>query len=175
MNPYAPPQFGDLPSSYRANSGPPPFPVFVTVILVMDLALLALRAVFVMLALVTLTNPALQNPMIVQTGWFEVACGLVMMLTGVPADIALLARQRWGIWLAYAKVAGTLGSIAVGVWQASYMMEQLAPGSPEFIGGIIGGAIATGSRLMLTGLYIFAQVQFSNWARQSAEASASRQ
>jgi hypothetical protein len=164
LNPYSSPQFSGPPIGERR-----PLPVDVTILLVVDLLLLSLRAALVVFGLVGLTTVAMHDPMVLQTGWFEVGAGLAMVLLGFPADIALLARQRWGVWLAYGKVAATFGSIGVGIWQGTYFFQRFPANSPEMVGVIIGITLVSGWRVLLIAMYVFAILRFSRWARQSAE------
>jgi hypothetical protein len=147
-------------------------PTYITVILVIDLLLLLLRALFVMMGLIGLLSGMARDAMVVDTGWYEVASGVLMVVAGLPANVAMLAQQRWGVWLAWAKVVGTLGSIGVGIWQLTYFAERYAVDSPEFAGVIIGAVLVVGWRLALVGIYCFAVVQFSIWAKQSEQQSA---
>jgi hypothetical protein len=163
LNPYDSPTFGGPAIPDRRG-----MPTYITVLLVIDLVLLGFRALFVALASITVMTPALQqDPMVAQTAGFELAAGLLMVFTGVPAAIAMLARQPWGVWLAYAKIAATLGSMAVGAWQGTYLVAQYPPSSAEHAGAIVGIGIAMLFRSLLVGLYVFTVLQFSRWVRQS--------
>jgi hypothetical protein len=113
-------------------------------------------------------------PLIAQTGAFEVGTGVVIVLFGILANIALLYKQRWGLMLAWVKVVAGLGSVAVGWWQLSLMLGQFPEGSPQRVGAIIGGGFVGVLRIGLLGLYAAALVAFAKWsAQRSTETMAS--
>ena len=169
-NPYDAPQAYQDPA--RRPQQPTPFPVYCTVIFIIDLVLLGLRALLVLLGivgLIAISNmpEAQQDPMVMQTAAAEIASGACMVLFGGLAAIFLLMRQRWAVVLAYLKIVAVLGSIAVGLWQITFTIEQFNR-PEEKMGAMIGAGVVVLIRLTLIGAYAFALHLFVKWHNQSA-------
>lgn len=167
-NPYEPTRStpaGSMP--YATASVARPMPVFCLVVFIIDLVLLGLRAMLVLLGFVGL-QAAAGNPMVRETGVAEIATGAAMVLLGVSANVAMLARQSWGVYLAYLKVLATLGSCGVGIWQLTIMLQQFPEGSAERVGAMVGAAIAMMFRVALVVVYVTAVIMFSKWAAERA-------
>lgn len=171
-NPYDSPQYSSAGPSYEPiapGRNASSLPVFCLVMFILDLAFSLLRVPIVALTLIALTAGD-TTPLVVQTGLFEAITGIAMVAFGLTANVALLFKQRWGLMLGWAKVAAALSSVAVGWWQMAIVMGEFAEGSPERIGGFIGGGIAAVFRLGLLALYGGALVTFAKWsARRSTE------
>ena len=164
-SPYAQP----VAAAYAARD-PNRLPVYCLVLFIMDLAFSLLRAPLVVMSVVGLYMMARgpadhdMSRMVAQTGLGEVLTGAAIVLCGVPANIALLCKQGWAVVLAWVAVVATLGSIAVGMWQLSFMVQQFPEGSAERIGAIMGGIFTGGFRVALLGLYAAALVVFTMWS-----------
>ncbi len=158
---------------------PPALPVFCLVMFIIDLAFSIIRAPMVAMSIAGLYMAAeglvddAMTRMVTQTGLGEVLTGAAIVLFGVPANIGLLCKQRWAMILAWAAVAATVGSIAVGFWQLTFMVEQFPAGSPERVGATIGGAFTGLFRVALLGLYAAALVVFARWlvSRENSRAT----
>src|SRR6188768_4190877 len=98
INPYQSAQ-----EAPRLSSNKPKLPTFALVMIIIDLVFLGFRVLFVLAGMAGLAS-GINDPMILRTGYFEVGTGLLMVLAGIPGDIALLLRQKWGVWLAWIKV-----------------------------------------------------------------------
>ena len=174
-----PPDFSDRPQSNpylsgqlagAAQMGGPtskPLPTFCTVYFIIDLIFCFLRAAIVMIAIVTIQNPEVaNNPMVAQTSMFEIGAGLGMVLLGIPGNFLMLFKQRFGAYLAGAKVLPTLASFGVGLWQLTFIMGQFPEGSAERMGAMIGAGMALLVRIALLAVYIGAIVTFLNWCNR---------
>ena len=166
-NPYGSPTHGHYGPQY--GYGPQGLasrlPIFCIVMFAIDLVFCFIRMLLVGAGIVGLLAAG-GDPMVVETGLLEVATGAGMVLFGIPADIAMLVKQKWALVLAWVKVVATLGSVGVGLWQMSFILDQLPPGSAERIGGMIVGGIVTVIRLGLLALYVTALVMFAKWTGQ---------
>ena len=172
-NPYDSPVHGGYGQPYGQGARQRPadaLPVFCIVMFIVDLVFSLIRVPLVLLGIVALQAPRL-DPVMAQTGLLEVATGAAMVMFGIPADIAMLLKQKWGLILAWVKVAALLGSVGVAFWQISFILDQFPPGSPQRMGAFVGGGIAGVIRLSLIGLYVTAVVKFSAWSAQRAAAS----
>jgi hypothetical protein len=165
VNPYQPPPGagGVSPAGMKA------FPVFVRVVVLADLLLLIFRALLVVGGVLGILSVGNEAPLIAQTGWFEVGSGALMVLAGFPADIAMLLRQGWAVFLAYVKVAATFASIIVGIWQMTFFLQTFQPGSPEYVGGLMGAGVTVVVRVGLLALYVAAVVWYSRWLSSSSD------
>ncbi len=177
-----PPDFSDRPdpnpyvaghyAGQPALGGPtvPSLPTFCTVYFIIDLIFSFLRAIMAMFGVVAMAGPiAQENAMVQQTVMYEVASGIGIALLGIPANFLMLFKKRIGAYLAGGKILFTLMSLAVGLWQMSFAMNQFPEGSPERIGAVIGALFAITIRLGLLGLYIGAIVTFWKWLNRQEE------
>jgi hypothetical protein len=130
------------------------------VVLILDLFLLLLRGLLVAFGFIRMTMGP-PDVLLQATGYLEVGAGMLMIVAGVPANLAMLSHRGWGAWLAYVKVAATIASILVGLWQATFLVEQFEVRPPQMTGVFIG-------RLALVALYVAAVVQFTRWMADSA-------
>ncbi len=177
-NPYLSP----APSAYGVSPTAPPLPRaasglpgYCLVMFIIDLFFSLVRAPLVAMSIAGLYLAGqgfaddTMGRMVAQTGLAEVLTGAAIVLFGVPGAIGLLCKQRWGLALGWAAVAATLGSIGVGFWQLSFMIEQFPDGSPERVGAIIGGVFTGVFRVALLGAYAAALVVFANWSAKRGE------
>ena len=155
------PQYGQVAPQGLASR----LPIFCIVMFAIDLVFCFIRLLLVGVGIVGL-QAAGGDPMVAQTGLLEIATGAGMVVFGIPADIAMLLKQKWGLILAWVKVVATLGSVGVGLWQLSFILDQFPPGSPQRIGGMVGGGIAVAIRLGLIAFYVAVLVRFAKWSQQ---------
>lgn len=164
-NPYYSPAqgyLGQTPSMYPPPAPRRGLPVLCLAVFIMDLVFCVIRVPLVGFGIVGL-QMAPNDPMVVQTGIFEVLAGVGIVVCGIPGNIAMLAKQKWGVVLGWATVAATIASVCVGLWQMTFFLEQHAPGTLEYVGAIMGGVIVLGLRLSLLGLYVAALLWFARW------------
>ena len=150
-------------------------PGFCKAVFILDLCFCVIRVGLVLLGLVGYVTLKRQEPTspLLPSVTMELLTGLAIAATGIPASIAMLARQSWGAILAWMCVLATVASFGVGVWQLWLTIDaQAAPGTPQRIGFLIGGGLVAMIRLALVLLYVAAVVRFSAWAR-ALEASSS--
>jgi hypothetical protein len=168
-NPYAIQQM-PAPSMYAyPQAGKPKYPVFVLVMMIIDLVFLAFRGLLVAIGFFAMTSADQvfrPNDPIALTGWFEVGFGALLFVAGVIADIGILCKQRWGLTVALLKLVGFLGSMFVGVWQLSILSQNIPTDSPQFFGMLVGGSVTILTRTALTVLYVIALFKFNNWLKQ---------
>ena len=172
-NPYVSPQAGSWGTPTMPAAPPShPMPTFCKVMFWVDIVFSAIRipAVAVGILAYSIAQPH-ANAMVAQTGIFEIASAMGMVLFGFTGDIAMLLKQKWGVYLGGLKVASVLASCAVGIWQATFVMEQFASGSPNRVGVVIGAAFSVGLRLALVAAYAAAIVQFAKWCNSRTAAS----
>lgn len=135
-------------------------PVFCMVLFILDIVFLLIRVPVFLLGLAALLNPV-RDPIVENTGIFEVATGGLMLLAGIPANIALLLKQRLGLILAWIAVIATVGSMGVGMAQGWIVFGQVPQGSAEAIGAVLGITIAMFVRGSLLALYVAALLKFT--------------
>jgi hypothetical protein len=111
------------------------------------------------------------DPVIAATVPFEVISGMSLVLLGIPANLALLFKQRWGVWLGLMTVAASLVNVGLAVWQLSIMV-QVTPDEQERIGLIIGALMTMAIRLTIIGLYAAAVLKMSKWLASRPVAAA---
>lgn len=139
-------------------------PTFCTVMFIIDLVLMVFRIAMVMLGFVgyfMLKERDPNNPMF-QTAMFEILTGIAMVITGLPANVGRLMKQRWGVFAAYLACLATIASMIVGFWQLSVTV-QAAPLGPDRAAVLVGAVFAVVVRLAILGAYFAAVYMFSSW------------
>lgn len=170
-NPYESPQ---APPPFPPGGYPPPYgypppsavnspPTFTFVMFVVSLLFCVVRLLLVMLAVPGYFVIVKTMPEMGPTVIAEIATGAGMVVSGLIGNGLMLARKRIGIVFGWLLCAFTLGSLGVGIWQGSFRLQQFGPGTPQYVGAIIGIVLVIGIRLFLVGLYGFAVTQFSRW------------
>ena len=144
------------------------FPGFCKTIFIMELVFSGLRLLTVLLAIVGYAILRQQQPEsdLTFSAVFEIASGLAMLLTGLPANILFLLRKRWAAVIGWLYVATTVGSLGIAIWQTKLHFRQFKAGSPEQIGGYVGAGFAFTIRVVLLVLFVVALVKFSQWCPQ---------
>lgn len=160
VNPYAPPLYS---GPERVNKPLRPYPLICRVAFSIDLLLLVVRGIATAACcVVVLSMSGKEAHYVAALG--EAATGILMVAWGFPAAIGMLLGKRWGAWLAWGKVVASLSSVGVAAWLLIYLVQlRFIPGTPEFVGAIIGCVITVGFRLLLLILYAWAVVRFSRW------------
>jgi hypothetical protein len=134
---------------------------------VLSLVFSLLRAPLVILGVNAWSNlENLPDDPVLSTIPIEVMSGASIVLLGVAANLGLLFKQRWGVWLGVMTVAASLVSVALALWQLSIVVQN-NPDGPERMGVLIGALMAMAIRLTIIGLYLAAVLKMSKWlARQ---------
>jgi len=163
-NPYLPPQ-----NNWGAAGIPvlppalPTFPLYSRIFFILSLVFSVLRLLLVALSFVGWAAMEGQDAPLERTVIFEILTGAGMAVFGLVGNIMMLCRKVVGTVFGWLLVAFALGSLGVGVWQGSIIFSQFEPGSPQFIGGIIGMGGVLVVRLGLIVAYSFAII----WFRQA--------
>jgi hypothetical protein len=97
---------------------------------------------------------------------WEVITGLGIALFGVPGNILLLCRKRWAVGVCYLATLFALGSVGVGLWQLTLMLESVPPDAAERVPMMVGGAIMAFIRVAILLMYIWALVMVTSSARE---------
>lgn len=163
-NPYSAP-LSEQP--FLAPRAPEGLPGFAKTMFIIDLIFCCLRVPMVMLAFVGYATLQQRNDPLLPTVMGEIAAGIGIALFGIPANILALLRVRMAVWLAALSLIATSGSIAVGIWQGTFKIEEFPAGSPQRMGAVVGMAFAIIVRVGLAGAYLGAVVQFANWVKRS--------
>ncbi|MBT4864978.1 MAG: hypothetical protein HON53_07670 [Planctomycetaceae bacterium] len=154
------------PRPRRAKKG---LPVFCMVVFIIDLVFCVLRIGFVALGLINYQN--LEGPLL-ESAMFELITGAAIVLFGIAGNGLMLAKQAWAVALGWLNLGATLGSIGVGIWQASIFLDEMAQngGEAERIGGYIGAGFSILVRVGIIFTYLFALLKYSSWsARREPE------
>ena len=158
----------------RKKNGSDNLPVFCTVVFIIDLVFMALRALMVLggvAGLMFLRNNPNTPPALLTSAVFEIAFGAGMALFGLLGSGAMLAKQRWGLIPAALKILANLGSLGVAVWQLT-MIDQIVAAPPNMdpatmrTAQMAGAAFSLLVRLGFLGLYVAAVVTFMRWSEQ---------
>ena len=167
------PRFDQRVREGASRSGPAEdeLPMFVKVVLIVDLVMCSLRALLVALGIVgsfMLMTQGQSGTQLVMTV-LEVASGLVIAAAGLSGNIMMLLRKRAGLFLGIIATLATSVSILIGVIQALTMYEQFVGGTEaQMVGFIIGFGLTALIRIGLLVLYIVALVGFTRFLdRQS--------
>ncbi len=165
-NPYATPTQEESPGQMMPEG---PIPGFSKVMFIIAIVFCSFRLLFVLLAIPGYAILKQQGDPRIDTVLFEIGAGISMVLFGLPANVLMLCKNKMGIVLGYLYVLGVCGSLCVGLWQVSFVVDTFPEGSPERMGAMIGGIIVTGFRLTLVGIYVAAIMSFSRWQQQRHE------
>ncbi len=150
---------------------------------ILDLVFVGLRAILVLFGIfgvIMMQSLPEPDPMIVNTGIWEVLSGVAMVVTGLAASGMMLAKIRAGAYVAIVKVVAVISSYVVSFWQTSYAIanfSQLPEGSPEQVGGYIGlgiGGVFLLIRVALLVAYVFAVLKFLRWVDECSKAQLQR-
>lgn len=153
QNPFA---VNDPTGGNRFRSHAASMPTIVTVMAILSLIFCLIRIPLVAMGIMGYSElAALGHPMAMAAPW-EILTGIGMVICGILGNILLLAKKRAGVAIGWGLMGCTIGSIAVGLWEASIMLGQFPDGSPQKVGGYIGAAITLVIRLALVVLYIIA-------------------
>ena len=57
-------------------------------------------------------------------------------------------------------------SFVVGFWQLSFQVERFNPGTPQFIGAIVGGLIFSALRLVWVIIFYVGIAHLSSWLKK---------
>lgn len=148
-------------------------PGFAKAMFIIDLIFCTLRLPMVLLAFVGYATLQQRNDPLLSTVVGEIAAGIGIVLFGIPANILALLRVRMAVWLAALSLIATAGSIAVGIWQGTFKIDEFPVGTPQRMGAVVGLALAIIIRVGLAGAYLGAVVQFANFTNRSAGANRS--
>jgi hypothetical protein len=141
-------------------------PSFCKTLFIMDLVFCCIRALIVPFSILGYSILQQQGSPLLRTVFFEILTGALMAILGILCNILLLMRKPRGAPLGFLNVIVTVGSIGVGIWQASLS----APPNPQQASAYMAGAgFSVVVRLILLGLYINALTKFSQWHRASQE------
>ncbi|MGI8981001.1 MAG: hypothetical protein ACR2FY_17370 [Pirellulaceae bacterium] len=177
QNPYTPPQgqWGQPQGQWGQPAGyTPGMPGFCKAMFIVSLVFCFLRAAIVALGFVGMGMLPADDPAM-KMAYFEIGTGLGMVLCGVPGNALLLAKNQIGVFLGWGLVAFTVGSILTGLATVFMMGNNPAAMGPppppgaenaQFIGMMIGGAIAVLVRVGIIVAYGAALIQFQNWYAQ---------
>jgi hypothetical protein len=140
------------------------YPVFPKVIFILDIIFCSIRLVMVPLSLfgaVFMQRNDPNNPML-PTTYFEVGTNLAVGLVGLLAAGLMLGRKRFGAILGVLAILAVLANMGVGFWQGTiqFAAQGFKPGSPEYVGGLVGLGLVALVRLVLLGLYVGALLAF---------------
>lgn len=149
-----------------------PYPVFCVVVFAIDLIMCVIRVALVPLTVIGYFALRGGNEAMASMAIAEAATGLGIVVTGIPANIAMLCRQRWGRVLAIAAATFTGCSLAVGFIQIAFSVPKVPPGSPEMVGFFVGAAFMVIIRISLLGLFLAAVTVFTNWRDEQDRAEA---
>jgi hypothetical protein len=141
------------------------------IVFIIDLIFCVLRIGFVVLGLIGYQN--LDGPLL-DSAPYELITGAAIVLFGISGNGLMLAKQTWAVALGWLALAATLGSIGVGIWQASIMLDFFAQNGNEAerIGGYIGAGFSILVRVEIIFTYLFALLKYSSWsARREPETS----
>ena len=161
-NPYA------ASSGMLGNVGQPAkpgLPLFAMIMFITSLFFSLLRVLLVMLGFagyVAMKNMDPPPPELASVP-AEIGTGIAIAFFGIFGNGLLLAKQKLGLFLGYLLVLAVIGSILTGFWQASGIMSKYDPGSPEFIGAIVGLVFVVGIRIAILAAYVAALIQFKKW------------
>ena len=134
--------------------------------LIIDMVLCALRALFVLFSAASYQVLPADNPLATTVLW-EIAAGAGIVVFGLSGDLLLLLKKPWAMGLAWLSVLSTLGATAVGVWALSLLAEPMAGNDQaKQIGFWVGGGITLLVRLGILVVFVAALVVYSKWARQ---------
>lgn len=163
-DPYEPPRLRSRATRRRPRASDE-LPTFCKSIFIIELVFAGLRAVLVLLGFVgyAVMKQQQADRQLLNSAVFEIATGLGMVLTGIPANIFLLMRQRWATVVGWMYAVITVCSFSVAFWQLTIYARQFAPGSPQYVGAYVGGGITVTIRLALLVLYIVALFKFTQW------------
>jgi len=161
QNPYQPSTATYAPSTGYAA---PKLPTFCLVMFILSLVFAGIRVPLVLMGVFAWAaiQPGPDEAAVYASVPFEVLSGAAIALFGIPGNIGMLMKRRWGAVLGILTVAASLFSMAVAVWQLTLMY----PGSnnPAEQAGFIGGAAVTMViRITLIGLYAMAVLKFQQW------------
>lgn len=163
-NAYASPLHGGLRASSAVNA--PRFPVFARVMFIVSLVFCCLRMLMVPLSILGYASGAAAE--MGTSVLFEIITGIGIAVFGVLGNGLLLARKPIGVTFGWLLVLSVLGSLAVGLWQAFMLWSDMEPGTPEFIGIVIGLVFTLAIRVSLLIAYIAALMMFGKWLRAQA-------
>jgi hypothetical protein len=127
---------------------------FVMTIVIMDLVLCSLRLLVGVFSTVGYMVIPESDPLRVSV-MSEIVSAFGIAAFGLPANILILMKNRFGILLAAGSILFTAYGLFVGVWQARLMMPANLSG-PEGVGFLVGAVFSIGIRLALLALYVVA-------------------
>lgn len=137
------------------------------VVFIIALLLSLLRGLILVFSVIGAATISSDDP-IAPTIWGEIATGALTFLGGVIGYGAMLAKQRWGSYFAWASLLGVVGSITVGMFQVPLILET--QGSPDQTATLVGMWIGVGVvalvRLSIGMTCAIAIVQFLRWHRR---------
>lgn len=153
----------DYPIARRRSAK---LPTFCLVMFIIDLIFCCLRVLFVILGVVGYQMLKQQGDPMADTALYEIVTGGLIVLFGIPANGLMLAKQKWAVFLGWLTLVVTFASIAVGIWQASVMMDGIAANGNEAeqVGGYIGAGFSIIVRLGIVICYAIALLKFSSWS-----------
>lgn len=168
-NPYQPSGSSGGDPYQQPGAETKPFPGYCTVVFIMSIVFCCIRLLLVLLGIAGLVmimnNPqAVEGGVTVTTAILEVASGAGMVFFGIVGNALMLAKKRLGFVFGWLLVVSVLGNIGSGLLQIGGLFEQFEPGTPEFVGGIIGLVGVLAIRLFILGAYVYGLVLFKKWA-----------
>ena len=162
-NPY---QASAVDSSAASDQPAQPYPVFCRVMFILDLVFVGLRALgvaFGVIGMLMMQAAQQPDPMVAQTGMWEISTGLLIVIGGLLANGLMLSKSMSGAYFAVLKVIGVLGSYGVAVWQFSFVFDKFPEGSPERVGAVGGAVISMAVRFALLAAWVVAVFMFVRW------------
>src|SRR5687767_10616740 len=115
-NPYSSPsQHGTIDRGAKSRQ----LPTFPRVVFLLDFFLCMIRGALVIMGVVSYLAIRQQEPdaSLLVSFQMELLAGVAIVLTGIPANAAMLSRCAWGALLAWLCATATLASFAIGLWQ----------------------------------------------------------
>jgi len=160
-NPYSPPQGPWAPQGIPVlQPALPEFPIYSRIFFILSLIFSTLRLLLVALSFVGWAQMKGEDNPLEKTVVFEILTGAGMAVCGLIGNPLMLFRKTIGTIFGWLLVAFSVGSIGVGIWQGSMIFSQFEPGSPQFVGALIGMGGVLIFRLALIVAYAFAIVWF---------------
>ena len=167
-NPYQPSYATYAPQMHA----PAKLPTFCLVMFILGLVFAVLRVPLVIMGAFTwfALQPNAENQALFTSVPFEVLTGAAISLFGIPGNIGMLLKQRWGVVLGFLTVAASLASLGVALWQLS-LMFQVTDDPAERAGFVGGAAVTLLIRITIIGLYALAILKLSQWLRSQQPAT----
>lgn len=147
-----------------------PFPIYTLVVAIIDMVFCVLRLALVGMGIYGLTL-IMRRPdagSTVAMGIAEVVSGAAMVVLGIAANGMILAKKRPGVIIGWMLVAATGVSLGLGLFQGFMQMSRFQPGSPQFVGAIIGIVLVVGLRIGIIVAYAFALLMFQKWLARTS-------